>query len=379
MKSIKKLSVVSIVILFSLIASLVFPISVLADDATPPAEATSEVLPPTQEPVTTEEPVVTAAPVATDAPVIVEASPTVPASTDASTTDDASPTDGASDVNLTEIVAQLDTADLVLLDENGQSVPLASNEAAQALTAPDPIGCPPGVKPIAWGGTGVGCTSSYTSIQAAINDPLVVSGWTVYIEAGTYNEQITIQSTKANLTLYGDPGNLTLAGVGPNAPILDGSLWASGDIGITVFAEGFTLRGLIIQNFDIALLQQTISGNNTITYDNNVFQDNKDGIKVVKDGGSPGIQMHYNVFQNNSGYDLINVDPNGHNIQDINAMNNYWGCPEGPVVAFSNLGEEDYILWADRNGHGGQIDPYVHENNDWPNCALLYGDATLFE
>ena len=317
MKNTKKLTVLSMIVLFSLIVALIFPISVLADDTTPPPAETPEVLPPTEQPVTTEEPV------ATEEPVIVEATPTAPAVTDVLATDEAPPAEETGDVNLAEVVVQLNDADLVLLDENGQSVPLASNQAAQALTAPDPIGCPPGIQPIAWGGTGVGCTASYTSIQAAINDPLVVSGWTIYIEAGTYNEQLTIQSTQSGLTLYGDPGNLTEAGVGPNAPILDGSLWASGDIGIQVFAEGFTLRGLIIQNFETALLQQTISGNNIITYDNNVFQNNVDGIKVVKAGGSPGIEMHYNVFQNNSGYDLINVDPNGHNIQDINAMNNY--------------------------------------------------------
>ena len=90
MKSIKKLTFVSVVILSSLILSLVFPISVLADDATPPAEATPEVLPPTQEPV------VTAAPAATDAPVIVEASPTVPASTEVAVTDAAPATEETS-------------------------------------------------------------------------------------------------------------------------------------------------------------------------------------------------------------------------------------------------------------------------------------------
>jgi hypothetical protein len=87
----------------------------------------------------------------------------------------------------------------------------------EALTAPDPIGCPPGIKPLAWGGTGVGCTISYTSIQAAINDPLVVAGWTVYVEAGVYHEQVMI--TKANITILGDPGDPLLPGFGFKCPI----------------------------------------------------------------------------------------------------------------------------------------------------------------
>jgi hypothetical protein len=45
MKHPKKLTTFSILILFSLILSLVFPINVLADDATPPPVETPEVVP----------------------------------------------------------------------------------------------------------------------------------------------------------------------------------------------------------------------------------------------------------------------------------------------------------------------------------------------
>jgi len=126
MKNTKKLTVLSMIVLFSLIVALIFPISVLADDTTPPPAETPEVLPPTEQPVTTEEPV------ATEEPVIVEATPTAPAVTDVLATDEAPPAEETGDVNLAEVVVQLNDADLVLLDENGQSVPMASNEAAQA-------------------------------------------------------------------------------------------------------------------------------------------------------------------------------------------------------------------------------------------------------
>ncbi len=232
MKYAKKFTIFSIIVLFSLISSLVFPISALADDTTPPPADTPEVSQPTEAPVATESPasieVTAVAPSATDMPVIVEPSLTAPAATQVPATEESTTNEATNDINVAEVVAQLDTANLVLLDENGQSIPLASNQAAEVLNAPDPIGCPPGVLPISWGGTGLGCTASYTSIQAAINDPLVISGWTVYVEAGVYHEQVTI--SKANVTLMGDPGSLTAAGAGPNAPILDGSTWASGDV-----------------------------------------------------------------------------------------------------------------------------------------------------
>src|SRR6185503_16965526 len=74
MKYTHKLTVLSIVILFSLIASVLFPTRVLADDTTPPSPDTSDVSA-TQEPVAADEPV------ATEEPALVEASP-VPAATD---------------------------------------------------------------------------------------------------------------------------------------------------------------------------------------------------------------------------------------------------------------------------------------------------------
>ena len=69
MKSTKKLTIFSIVLLFSLISSIVFPITALADDTTPPPGETSEPSNPTAEPVTTEEPVVTEEPIVTEAPI----------------------------------------------------------------------------------------------------------------------------------------------------------------------------------------------------------------------------------------------------------------------------------------------------------------------
>lgn len=93
---------------------------------------------------------------------------------------------------LGEVVEAMDAGDVVIVDGEGNAVPLASVEAAEVLLAPDPIGCPPGVTPTWMGGTGAGCTTNYISIQEAIDDVKVIDGWTVYVQSGTYNENVKL-------------------------------------------------------------------------------------------------------------------------------------------------------------------------------------------
>ncbi len=135
MKRTKKLTALSIVVLFSLLSSIILPTSVLADDSTPPPVETSVAPPPTDEPVVND--------VSTEPPAAAEAStqepvtdvtispeeilPTDPIATEiaaieapAAVEPDTQKTDTAS---LTEVVAQLNSSDLVLTDENGQSIP----------------------------------------------------------------------------------------------------------------------------------------------------------------------------------------------------------------------------------------------------------------
>ncbi len=92
---------------------------------------------------------------------------------------------------------------------------------------------------------------------------------TIYVQPGVYNEQLAVNLV--GLTLWGDPGNMTGAGAGPSAPVLDGSLWASGDIGVTINAEGVTLIGFVIQNYETAILQPIVVGSNTVTITQNTI------------------------------------------------------------------------------------------------------------
>ena len=100
------------------------------------------------------------------------------------------------------------------------------------------------------------------------------------------------------------------------------------DTGISIYAQGYTLIGFVIENFDTAIFQSVISGSNTIDISNTSIRDNVDGIRVEKDQGSPSTQIHYTLFQGNTGLDLINNA--GSNNQYIYAQMNYWGCDWDP-------------------------------------------------
>ncbi len=145
--------------------------------------------------------------------------------------------------SLTEVVEALADAEAVLTDADGNVIPLASEAAAEALTAPDPVGCPPGTLPTFLGGSGIGCTTTYTSIQAAINDVAVVDGWTVYVEAGTFTEQVTItksitlQGSGAGVTTIQAPISLT-----PDANGQRSIVTVTGS-GIVAEISGFTVTG----------------------------------------------------------------------------------------------------------------------------------------
>ncbi len=155
---------------------------------------------------------------ATDEPAVdeatdsaVEATPEATSVSGAEATaennDTAAEEPAVSEETLAEAVEALDEAGAELVDSNGEVLSLASEAAAEALTAPDPIGCPAGVMPVSWGGTGTGCTASYASIQAAIDDVAVVAGWTIYIDPGTFTENV--QVTKS-VTLQGSGQGITI-------------------------------------------------------------------------------------------------------------------------------------------------------------------------
>ncbi|MBK9778907.1 MAG: hypothetical protein IPP55_02475 [Anaerolineales bacterium] len=124
---------VFVVGLLILLTHFVWVTPALADDVTPPPVPTEEVvvetLPPTEEPVAEVLPIET---VATEEPVVVE-----PVATEPPTTEEPVPVDLLQDL-------PADTS-LVVLGENGEVLPLATQEAAEVMAVADPMWCPAGV------------------------------------------------------------------------------------------------------------------------------------------------------------------------------------------------------------------------------------------
>jgi nitrous oxidase accessory protein NosD len=100
------------------------------------------------------------------------------------------------DATESSAVAALADSGSVLTDQNGNSIPLASAQAAEILgqSLPDPVVCPAGSA----NASAPGCVSGYTKISDAI--AAASAGSVIFVESGTYTEQVVINKS---LTLTG--------------------------------------------------------------------------------------------------------------------------------------------------------------------------------
>jgi len=148
MKNKNSYNLLTLTVVFVFIFSLFRTVNVLADDSTPPA--------PTEAPVV--EVTATDVPVATDVPAATEVPTEEPPVQEV--------------VNVSDILAQVpEGTDLVVLDENGQLEPLATQNAANIFVNGDPMWCPDGQTP----GTDMNdsiqdCTNSYHSFNDLITE-----------------------------------------------------------------------------------------------------------------------------------------------------------------------------------------------------------------
>jgi hypothetical protein len=82
-----------------------------------------------------------------------------------------------------EILSEVpEGTEVVILDENGQSVPLATQAAAQAIAEHDPIWCPAGVAPKPGMG---GCSTSYANLSSLVAAGPHNANGVIWIEKGT--------------------------------------------------------------------------------------------------------------------------------------------------------------------------------------------------
>jgi hypothetical protein len=213
-----RLMIMSTATILVFILSLASPIRVLADDAAPPPETASTSEAPTADSPTSEQGTVTEAstvdesstveikPMAEDttgdaAPVAESASTetapaeevntgeTAPAeqvtTSEAAARDQATsePAPEVTQPSTTELLAEApEGTQIVVLDENGANVPMATEEAAQIVATGDPVWCPSGVLP---GGTGCTTIGSYTSLSALVAGiPVPTGNGVIWIEGG---------------------------------------------------------------------------------------------------------------------------------------------------------------------------------------------------
>jgi alpha-tubulin suppressor-like RCC1 family protein len=284
-----------------------------------------------------------------------------------------------SEETLVKVVEALAEAGAVLM-EGDEPISLASNLASESLADADPYFTRGGVTynyfPI--GGScapadlNVTCFVSSTPIQDAINKyatiaPLAGEEDKIYVLPGTYNETISI--SVPNLTLYGTPGIETEYGPAVGAPVLQGS----GGTGINITAEGVNITGFIIQGFDIGIFVNVDSGKNSIYVTNNTITNNGIGIKVQKNTGSPGTEIHYNQFIANT---IGLQNNNDNNIQYVQAQNNYWGCEIGPVVYGSVKGKGGA---PDQTGYWSVYSGTFISETLPEDCELLNGYASTWD
>lgn len=262
MKSNKHFSIVSLAVLLALMLAAAMPFSALADDGTPPPDVPAVVDPSAEaSPAPDQEQAVDpAAPVSQEATVETAPAAEQPAVEDAP---------AAPDLTIHEALEQLPAeASVVVVDTNGEALPLASQAAAEVVASADPYFWD-GTQYVGYSPTGQCplvvdiCNPAQMPIAAAVKafaQSQAPSGL-IYIESGTYNETIEISGSYLNLS--------NLRGLsGENNPIINGDLYLS-DLPDWFRVEGLTLNGTLFatnlsQTLDLQNVSLTAGKNSAI-------------------------------------------------------------------------------------------------------------------
>ncbi|MBC7878194.1 MAG: hypothetical protein H7Y59_13570 [Anaerolineales bacterium] len=160
-----RISLTAATVLMVLMFSAMWTVPAFADDTTPPpTETPTEVVPPVEEEAVEAQPAEA---------VVVETAPA-----DDVVVEEPAP----QEETVAELLAQLpEGTDLIVTDANGEALPLASTEAAEAIPFVDPVWCPTGVTP--QNGTG-GCSTSYASLALLITGFVPTGNGVIWIQSG---------------------------------------------------------------------------------------------------------------------------------------------------------------------------------------------------
>ena len=255
MKKRKFTKTLTLLITFAMLFMLAVPTTAFADDETTPAAEETTEEPVAEEPIaeeapsgeeTTEEPAV-------EEPAVEEAPAAEETTEEPAAEEPAVEEAPAAEEDLSDIVAALDEADVVLVDEGGEPIPLASEEAVEALETSDPFymdtnlgawvgydengNCPTRVNP-------VNCHTTATPVQDAVDGAIAAGAVDIYIVTGDskhFNENLTLSSSTNVFSLYAiknawDAGAVKTSGV-PTGYATINSISMSSDASLfTVFA-----------------------------------------------------------------------------------------------------------------------------------------------
>jgi len=308
----KRLTVLSLSVMLALLMAAVMPNAAFAQDGTPPQP---------EAPVVVDEPV--ADEPAAEEPAAVEPAAEEPAVEEPAVEEPAAEEPVAEEMTVTEILAEVPAdSDVVVLDENGEALPLVSAEAAEAILLSDPVYCEAGFNPGSVDAD-IHCTGPHTSMSDLITDQLnayttttpLDHGGTFYFTAGDYLASTSellagfLDWTPTNLDGYTATENVIFQGGwngGGNYGALTGTFELGGQ---TVFDLPIEITGwqsnVTVNNF-------TITGANdtglTIQTDGDVFMDNVDS--SFNDGSGAIVVAKGDVEVKNSSFDF-NDDGSG--------------------------------------------------------------------
>jgi hypothetical protein len=218
------------------------------------------------------------------------------------------------DPAIADVTAALDEEGLSLVNEAGETLPLASLETVDVISTADPYfkvgtvfyrflagagACAAYPLDICFDGLGQPITSALSYIQT---NGTIPSDGKIYVEAGTYTENVTINGANPNIsTLKGLIGVNGLA-----TTIINGNVSITNTLtGFTL--SGFTINGQVYVNSNTGTLNlDNLDVNYTATINYPIYVDNHIGsinVKQVKSSGN----RRSNFFNNTVGTGNITI------------------------------------------------------------------------
>ena len=368
----------SLMAVLILLVQVMSPALVYADDDTPPPATEPAVENATPEPaeaptelVATESPVVDEsvppADVATATPDPAELSSPVPVadSADVTAAATAEPVMIAApeEPTVSEALQALpENTSIVVLDENGEPLPLALQETAQLIAQADPLWCPDGVAP-----GGFGCTTSYGTMADLLT-----------------NEGAYINGQNVNGTIW-----ITSGPVGDTDPIVfDGTTytnWANYGLHLQGGWSGFPGDMSIGANSEFSVPITVRNWSNVVNIGNvtasSLTIENTDDVTILADVNAPSMNIkkttgRVDVYNSTGNLSITDSDINNNGLYSAGVnIHTLYGNLVISNSAFHGNGYDG--VWIDSVGNVTINDSLLYQNGN--NGLSIYnaGDVTL--